>query len=62
MFHTSFLFFICWIKFWGVRTFQNFDLKLQINHYLFTYLFVFEMLEIQFMIHYEESKAAIHKC
>ena len=25
-------------------------------------LFVFEMLEIQFMIHYEESEAAIHKC
>ena len=62
MFHTSFLFFICGIKFWGVRTFQNLDLKLQIYHYLFTYLFIFEMLEIQFMIHYEESEAVIHKC
>ena len=44
-----------------MRTFQNLDLKLQIYHYLFTYLFIFEMLEIQFMIHYEESQAAIHK-
>ena len=34
MFHTSFLFFICWIKFWGVRTFQNLNLKLKIYHYL----------------------------
>ena len=41
--------------------FQNPDLKLQIYHYLFTYLFVFEMLQIQFMIHYEESEAAIRK-
>ena len=32
-----------------------------IYHYLFTYLFIFEILEIQFIIHYEESEAAIHK-
>ena len=36
--------------------FQNLDLKLQ------SYLFIFEILEIQFMIHYEESEATIHKC
>ena len=56
------LFFIFWIMFRGVGTFQNFDLKLQSYHYLFTYLFIFEILEIQFMVHYEESEAAIHKC
>ena len=65
MFDTSFyqvlLSLIRWIKFWGVRTFQNLDLKLPIYHYLFTYLFIFEILEIQFIIHYEESEAAIHK-
>ena len=62
MFQTSFLFFISWIKFWGLRTIQNVDLNLHIYHYLFTYLFIFEILEMQFMILYEESEAAIHKC
>ena len=38
-----------------VRIFQNLDLKLQ--SYLVIYLF--EVLEIQFMIHYEDSEAAI---
>ena len=45
-----------------MRTFQNLDLKLEIYHYLFTYLFIFEMLEMQLVIHYEESEAAIHMC
>ena len=61
MFHTSFLFFICWIKFWGVRTFQNFDLKFQIYHNLFIYLFIFKILEIQFTINYENQKQPFTK-
>ena len=46
------------VSFQIVRTFQNLHLKLQ------SYLFIhfLEVLEIQFMIHYEESKAVIHKC
>ena len=46
------------LSFQVVRTFQNLDLELQ--SYLFTYFF--EVLGIQFIIHYEVSKAAIQKC
>ena len=42
----------------------NIDFQVRDNEYcyLFIYLFIFEILEIQFMIHYKESEAAIHKC
>ena len=45
------------LSFQVVRTFQNIDLKLQS-----LFIYFFEVLEMQFMIHYEESEAAIHKC
>ena len=48
------------LSFHVVRIFENLDLKLL--GYLFIYLFIyfFEVLDIQIMIHYEESKAAFH--
>ena len=49
------------VSFQVVRIFQNLDSKLQ--SYLFFFLFnFFKTLEMLFMIHYEKSKTAIHKC
>ena len=42
-------------------TVRNTIIPNNLSKHLFTYLFIFEILEIQFIIHYEESEAAIHK-
>lgn len=48
------------VSFQVVRIFQNLDSKLQ--SYLFFFIYFFKTLEMLFMIHYEKSKTAIHKC
>ena len=54
------VFHIFYLSFQVARTLQNLDLKLQ--SYLLFFFFFFEVWELQFMIHYEESETAIHKC
>ena len=49
------------LSFQVARTLQNLDLKLQ--GYLLFFCFVFfEVWELQFTIHYEESETVIHRC
>ena len=65
-----FIVFIVWIKFSGCEIipksrFKTPELFIYLFSYIFIYsfiyLFIFEILEIQIMIHYQESEAAIHK-
>ena len=53
------------VSFQVVRIFQNLDSKLRsylFFFYLIFFIYFFKILEMLFMIHYEKSKTAIHKC